>query len=281
MDLYVFLAVLGAAAMHASWNAIVRFGADRFTAMLLMATGSAVIAVPMILIFPTPAPAAWGWLALSVAFHTGYKISLLTAYKHGDLSQIYPLARGSAPVLVTIISILFLKEIAPADDLAAILCIALGVFLMSFKGAGLSRKGLFFAMATACCTAGYTLTDGVGARVGGQASGYTGWLFFLDGVAMICIAFAMRGRGVLAPVKTHWRSGLLAGGLSLGSYWVAIWAFTLAPIALVGALRETSVLFAMLIAAVFLKEPVGPSRWLAALFILCGVALLRLDLSSM
>ncbi|MGB0506531.1 MAG: EamA family transporter [Pikeienuella sp.] len=279
LDLYVFLAVLGAAAMHASWNAIVRIGADRFTAMLLMAVGSGVISVPLIIIFPTPTVDAWGWLALSVLFHTGYKLSLLTAYKHGDLSQIYPLARGTAPVLVTGISILFLNEIAPLDDLLAILFIAGGVFFMSFKGggAGLSRTGLLFAMATACCTAGYTLTDGVGARTGGDPSGYAGWLFFLDGIAMVIIALWMRGRNVLAPIKTHWRSGLLAGGLSLGSYWVAIWAFTLAPIALVGALRETSVLFAMLIAAVFLKEPVGPSRWAAAVLILCGVALLRLE----
>ena len=280
MDVYVFLAVLGAALMHAGWNALVRIGADRFTSVLLLSIGSSVICVPLVFVFPAPEAAAWPYLALSIAFHTGYKLFLIAAYSRGDLSQIYPLARGTAPVLVALISIPLLGEVAAPDDWAAILLIALGVVVMSMKGgADLGRlpgPAFAFAMFTACCTAGYTLTDGVGARLAGDPSGYAVWLFLFDGMAMTIIAVLWRGPAVVAPITRYWRSGLAAGAMSLGSYWVAIWAFTLAPIALVGALRETSVLFAMLIAVLFLGERAGKWRWVAALLILAGVALLRL-----
>jgi len=150
---------------------------------------------------------------------------------------------------------------------------------MAFKG-GADRRAMpprafLYAIATAAFTAAYTLVDGIGARLAGTASGFTLWLFVGDGFVMIAYALVARGRAAFAPLASSWRSGLVAGALSLGSYWIAIWAFTLAPIALVAALRETSVLFAAAIAAVFLKEPVGRWRWLAIGLILAGIATIR------
>lgn len=279
VDALTFSAVLAAALMHASWNAMVRAGGDRFVSILGMSLGSAVISAPLVLVFPLPAAAAWPWLALSVAFHTGYKLSLIKAYETGDLSQVYPLARGSAPVLVAVISVTALAEPLSVGDMAAIGMVGFGVILMSTGGTSLNRlsgAALGFALATALCTAGYTLTDGVGARAAAHASAYAVWLFLFDGIVMAGCAAGLRGRAAFAPLRVDWRTALLAGGLSLGSYWVAIWAFTRAPIAMVGALRETSVLFAMLIAALILREPVGPRRWAAGALIAVGVIGLRL-----
>jgi drug/metabolite transporter (DMT)-like permease len=140
----------------------------------------------------------------------------------------------------------------------------------------MSAQALFYALTTACFTASYTLVDGIGARVSGTASGFTLWMFLLDTCAMLAFALATRGFGIFGTLMPEWKSGLAAGAMSLGSYWIAIWAFTLAPIALVAALRETSVLFAMLIAVMLIGEKTNTWRWAAALLIVCGIVLVRL-----
>lgn len=280
MDGTVFVAVLVAALMHAGWNAIVKVGLDLFSSILLIALAHSAIALLLLPLFPIPAQASWHWLVGSALLHTGYKLFLVRAYAHGDLAQVYPLARGTAPLIVALIGALFLGEAVGAAKGLAVIAIALGVVVMSLRGgADLGRippKALAYALGTACFTAAYTLADAVGARLSGTASGFTLWMFLIDGACMASFALLTRGRLVLATLATAWRSGLVAGALSLGSYWIAIWAFTQAPVALVAALRETSVLFAMLIGVLLLGERGGRWRWGAAGLIAGGVALMRM-----
>lgn len=280
MDIVVFSAVLTAAALHAGWNAVVKVGLDRFSSILLLALVQSALSLALLPLFPLPAEAAWPWIAASALLHAGYKIFLIRAYEHGDLSQVYPLARGTAPLLVVLVSVLFLGEVTTLGKVLAVVAIGLGVVVMSLRGGaglgGIAPKALAYALGTAAFTASYTLVDGLGARVSGTASGFTLWMFVGDGLCMVLYALATRGPRAFAVLRPAWRSGLAAGAMSLGSYWIAIWAFTQAPIALVAALRETSVLFAMLIAVLLLKERAGAWRWVGSALILGGVVLMRL-----
>jgi drug/metabolite transporter (DMT)-like permease len=275
VSLAVFFAVLFAALLHAGWNALVKLGLDRFSSVLLLALVQGAIAAALIPFFPVPARAAWPWVLLGSALHTGYKLFLIRAYSHGDLSQVYPLARGTAPLIVTVAGALFLAEEPGPVRVAAVAAIACGIMLMAGRG-GLTRAGLAWALGTAAFTAGYTMADGVGARIAGTASGFAMWMFALDGLAMLGFGLALRGGAAVWALRPAWRSGTAAGAMSLGSYWIAIWAFTQAPLAMVAALRETSVLFGMVIAAFLLGEAVPPRRWAAGGLILAGVVLMRL-----
>jgi drug/metabolite transporter (DMT)-like permease len=275
MSLAVFLAILFAAALHAGWNALVKLGLDRFSSILFLALVQGGIALVLLPLFGLPPRAAWPWVAAGSALHSGYKLVLIRAYGHGDLSQVYPLSRGTAPLIVAVAGALFLGEGMAAARVAAVLAIAAGIMTMAGRG-GLTRAGLSWALATAAFTASYTLADGVGARIAGAASAFTLTMFVLDGLIMLAYGLAARGPRAVAALLPAWRGGLAAGAMSLGAYWIAIWAFTQAPLAMVAALRETSVLFAMLIGAVMLKEKLTPRRWVAGALILAGVALMRL-----
>jgi drug/metabolite transporter (DMT)-like permease len=279
VDPLVFFAVLAAAVMHAGWNAVVKVGLDRTSSVLLLSFVQSAFALLLMPFFPLPASAAWPWLAASALCHTGYKLFLIRAYEHGDLSQVYPLARGVAPMLVAIVGALALGEAMTVTKALAILVIGLGGATMSLKGGGdlgrLPPNALRYALITSIFIAAYSLIDGLGARAALTASGFVLWMFVLDGLIMLGYGFAIRGRRSVTMLLPAWRAGLLAGSLSLTGYWIAVWAFTQAPIALVVALRETSVLFAMLIAVVFLRERAGPWRWAAAALIVGGVVLIR------
>lgn len=279
MDIFVFWAVLAAAAMHAGWNAVVKAGLDRFSSLLILSLMQSGIALLLLPLFPLPAAAAWVCVPLSAMLHTGYKIFLIRAYEHGDLSEVYPLARGTAPLIVAVVGTLFLGEAAASTKLAGVAGIGVGVILMSLKGGAgfrsLSRQALGYALCTAFFTASYSIVDGVGARLAETASGFTMWMFVGDGMLMVAYALLTRGSKSLVNLLPAWRDGLMGGAMSLGSYWIVVWAFTQAPLAVVAALRETSVLFAMLIGILFLKEPALRWRSAAAVLIVAGIALLR------
>lgn len=279
MEPIVFAAVLAAASMHAGWNALVKVGLDRVSSVLLLSLSQAGLCLVLFPFFPLPAAESWPWLLASALVHACYKLSLIKAYEHGDLSQVYPLARGTAPLVVAVVSAVFLDEVTTLTKVLAILSIGLGVCLMSLRGGAVGRmppKALGFALATAACTASYTLLDGIGARLSGSASGFVIMLTIIDGFFTSSYVIARRGSAAFARLAPAWRSGLAMGAMAFTSYWIAIWAFTQAPIALVAALRETSVLFAMLIAVLFLKERAGPARLAAASLIACGVVLMRI-----
>ncbi len=279
MDTIIFLAIMVGALMHAGWNAVIKIGLDRFSAILLLSLFQGAISFALIPFFPSIASDAWPWLFASILLHVGYKFFLIKAYALGGLSQIYPLARGTAPLIVSVISTLYLGEILSLTNALGIVSIGLGIMAMAIsKGPNtppLSRKALAFAFCTASFTAAYTLVDGIGARLSFNASSFTLWLFAGDSLIMLLSALFLRGRGAITKTFPEWKSGLVAGALSLGSYWIAIWAMTKAPIALVSGLRESSVLFAMFIAVFLLKEKAGIIRWLAAFSIGTGILLTR------
>ena len=280
MDSHVYAAVLVAAFLHAGWNSVLKFGMDRLSTVYMLSLAQAVIAIPILpFVAPPDWSTAWPWLLIAAVLHTGYKLFLTQAYAHADLSQAYPLARGSAPLIVTVVSALFLGATFGGGSLAAIALISGGVLLMAAKGnanARMTNKALFYALGTACFTASYTLADGIGARVSGSASGFILWMVIGDAIGMTAYVFAKRGRGMIWPLRAEWKLGLAAGAMSLGSYWIAIWAFTVAPIALVAALREASILFAVLIAAFALGENVTRWRWISAAAIGAGVIVMKL-----
>jgi drug/metabolite transporter (DMT)-like permease len=266
--------------MHAGWNAVVRVGLDRFNSILLLSMTQSGLALLLLPFTTPPSPAVWPWIAGAGLLHTGYKLFLIRAYQHGDLTQVYPLARGAAPPLVALGGIVLLGERLSWAGWAAVALIAGGVALMAFRGgANLDRlpgKALAYALGTAVFVAAYTLADGKGARLAGSATAFAMWMFVGDGLVMLAYAMVTRGPKAPLAVVSAWRTGLPAGALSLGSYWIALWAFTRAPVALVAALRETSVLFALLIGVVLLKENAGRWRVAAGLCIACGVVAMRL-----
>ncbi|MCX7889709.1 MAG: EamA family transporter [Rhodobacteraceae bacterium] len=278
MEPLVFLAVLLAAAFHAGWNAIVKIDLDRFLSITLISLAAGIVAVAALPFVAVPRASAWPWLAVSGLLHTGYKIFLVQAYRAGDLGQVYPIARGAAPLLVSL-AMLAIGEVLTAHATVGIALLVGGVWLMSVRGgrdlAKLEGRAVAFALATSVLIASYTVTDGLGARINGDAHGYAVWLFVLDGLLMLALLLLMRGRCGLGAMRPFLVSGLAGGAMSLGAYWIVIWAATVAPIAMVAALRESSVLFAGAISVLILREP--PTRWrlLSALVIVVAMALMR------
>lgn len=280
MTLTVFLAVLAAAAMHAAWNALIKVRADRFASISLTSLGMSVAALPVLPFVDFPAAHVWPWIATSLVIHVGYRLFLVLAYDAGDLAQTYPLARGTAPLITTIGAIFLVSEMPGGMAIIGIAMLSLGTFLMSLRGGSdlgkLNGRAVGFALITSVFIAGYTLTDGNGARLATTATSYAAWLFFCDGLISMAIGFAFRGRSLLPVIAREWKGGLLTGALSAGSYGIAMWAMTKAPIASVAALRETSILFAMLISVLMLGERATRWRIAAAVFIAGGVVMLRL-----
>ncbi len=270
MDSFVFTAVLFAAAAHAAWNATIKRGLDPLVVTVLIAIGAGLVAIPFVPLVGLPPPQAWPWVIASVLIHLGYFAGLIEAYRTGDMSQVYPIARGSAPLLTATVSTTWLGE-----RLGLV-----GWIDCSARGGGdfakLNRRAVGFALFTALTVCAYTIVDGVGARVSGNAHAYTTALFIGNAVIMALYGVARRGSKMFADMSPLWTTGLAGGALQLGSYWVAIWAMTVAPIAVVAALRETSVLFGALIAVVILKEPLRAIRVVAALLIVAGLMMIKI-----
>jgi len=277
MTLTVFLAVMAAAFLHAGWNGIVKTGLSKQTSMFLLSVGHALIGLCVVPFFPMPDPEVWPWLLASGAIHMAYQMLLAYAYEQGDLSRVYPIARGAAPLVVLIISFLFLPDTLEGGELWGILVLGAGIVVMA-SGVltnGESRRLLPFALGSALATAGYTLADGLGARVSGEPVAYVGWLMVLSAVFFTPAVIALKGASVLRASPKAWGLGMLAAAASFGAYAIAVWAMTVAPIALVGALRETSILFAVLIGWLFFNEKMDSAKAVGAILIVAGVILTR------
>lgn len=278
MTLTIFLAVLAAAAMHASWNALIKARTDRFASITVTTLGMAVAAVPVLPFVAVPALVVWPWIITSILIHLGYRLFLVKAYDAGDMAQTYALARGAAPLMTTLGAYLLVKEALHLPAVIGIALLSFGTFLMSLRGSalgGFNGRAVGFAMITAMFIATYTLTDGSGARLAETAASYAAWLFFCDGLCSLVIGFLFRGRSLIPVITREWKTGLLTGVLSAGSYGIVMWAMTKAPIAAVAALRETSILFAMMISVFWLGEATNYWRFTAAIFIAVGAVLLR------
>lgn len=282
MDLAVFLAVLAAAAFHAGWNALVKFKVEPLLAICLISVACGAATFPFLVFVGVPAPASWPFIAASLAIHLVYYTALAEAYRAGDLGQVYPIARGSAPLLTAVGALLLFGENLSPRAWVGVAALGSGILLLALRGgralAKFNGRSVAFALLTALSIAAYTLLDGRGARLSGAVGGYVVWLFVLDGVMMLAFGAWWYG---MAPMLSVSRSSwpLVLGGACLAtvSYAIAIWAMTVAPIALVAAVRETSVLFAGLLAIVMLKEPVVPLRIVAAGIVVAGLVLIRLN----
>lgn len=282
MDSQTFTAVLLAALMHAAWNAIAKRGKDPLVSVTAIHAAMGMIALGLLPLFPMPSPAAWPYLAASVVFHIAYNVTLARAYSLGDMAVIYPLARGAAPLITTLIALALLAEYPSSAAWAGIALVVFGVYLIAMRGnhdgaERADRGAVIAALTVSVCIAVYTVLDGAGGRVSGSPSGYAMWLLTLNGAGQILAALAWRGRAILSPIAASWRDGFIGGIGALGAYWIIIWAMSRAPIASVAALRETSILFAVLISAMLLREPMTRWRIGAAISIVAGAAALRLS----
>lgn len=278
MDTSVFLLVLVAALLHALWNAAVKFDDDRLGAMAVLVLGCGLLAALALPWVDHPAPASWPFLAASLACHFGYKVGLVRAYSHGGFAQVYPIARGIAPLLVTLWAVgLFGESITPVQ-VVAIGAVIIGVLILALRGQGRlahDRRAVGYALLTALFISGYTVFDGIGVRYAGSPHGYVMWLFILDTIPFFLLALGIHKTQTLTIMRSKWRMGLIAGAMSLAAYWLVVWAMSLGSIPVVSALRETSILFAALIGIFLFKEPMGTRHIAAAVSIAAGVIILR------
>lgn len=277
MTVWVLAAVLAAAFLHALWNALIKLGISKLTSMLILTLVQGGMGFAIALTRSFPDSQVWTWLLASGVFHAAYKLFLAFAYEQGDLSRVYPIARGTAPMVVLVVSALFLADVIAAWEFLGIAILGLGILMMArgVLSSGESRKLIPFALGSAMATAGYSLVDGLGARVSGDAVAYVGWLFTLDAVFFTPICVALRGPSVIRANRQAWLVGSVAAAASYGAYAIAVWAMTVAPIALVAALRETSILFAVAIGWVFFGERMDKQKALAAALIVTGVIVTR------
>ncbi|MCC6777268.1 MAG: EamA family transporter [Hyphomicrobiales bacterium] len=281
MDGVVFVAVLVAAACHAGWNAAIKRGLDPLATTVLISLGAATTGVALLPFVGFPAAPSWPWCFASIVIHLFYFAALIESYRTGDMGQVYPIARGSAPLMTATVTTLVVGEELGVRGWGGIILLVAGVVLLSLRGgrglARLDRRAVGFALFTAVTICAYSVVDGIGARLAGSPHAYSAVLFVSMGPVMVAYALAWQGRAVFAGVARHLGIGLAGGAMQLGSYAIAIWAMTVAPIAMVAALRETSVLFGALIAVVVLHEPLRASRVAAACLIVCGLVLIRLQ----
>ncbi len=275
----VMAVVLCAALLHAGWNALVRSSQDTLRDTVLIVAGAALWALCLLPALAAPAAASLPWLAASIAIHVAYFLLVAHAYRHGELALAYPLMRGSAPLLTALAASALLGEtLAPGGWLATLL-IAAGILLLGLEARqrGLAAPGV---LRTALCNGGvvalYTLVDGQGVRLSGSAFAYTGWMFVGTATLLTALLWRLRRPALPALLRSGGRRLLLGGAGTLASYALALWAMTRAPVALVAALRETSVVFGLLIATCVLKEPVTRVRVAAILTVAAGAVALRL-----
>ncbi len=278
MDPFVIVIVLASAVMHATWNALVKVGEDRLMSMAAVIFVTALLAPVMILLAPTPAPASWKFIILSALLNNLYFFFLVAAYRHGDLSHAYPLARGSAPLLVAIGSVWFAGEHLTPAALTGVGLICGGVAsLLLTSGFGLRGwRPIVYPLATGVMIASYTVVDGIGVRLSGSPAGFIGWLFVLFAVPITLIALVMRGTQAKRFLTQRWKSTVIAGLFNFGSYGLAIWALSLGAMAPVSALRETSVIIGAWIGTRLLGEAFGVQRIAAAVIVVAGVVLINL-----
>jgi drug/metabolite transporter (DMT)-like permease len=279
LTLGITLAVLAAGFLHAGWNALLKSapGGDPLLDTATVVVGSAVWGLVVLPLAGLPDPSAWKFIACSALIHWAYYVTLAHAYRTGDLSFAYPLMRGTAPLLAAVLGIVFLREWPTPQVALGIGLISLGIVSIAFvRREAHPRAALIYALANAAVIAFYTLIDGAGARASGNAGSYVAWLTFLEAFPFLIWLRVRRGAAIIDYIGRGWRRGIIGGAASLGAYGIVLWAMTRSPIAAVAALRETSVLFAALIGAIWLKEGFGIPRLAGAASVVAGVAALKL-----
>ncbi|MDQ0509816.1 DMT family transporter [Ancylobacter amanitiformis] len=278
MDLAVFLVVLLSAAMQAAWNIILKIRLDPFSALVLVGLGAGAAALPFALWIGPPDRQLWPWIGASVVAHLSYYAFLIGAYSRADLGLTYPVARGSALLLTALISILVLSEPIGLIGVIGIVLLALAILTMAREAFGHMMEGraLLLALGSGLAVTAFTVIDGTAARISGSANAYTTWLFVCDAVVIVIIVLAWKGPRVLVPMAGFLPLGLLGGAMLFVSYWLSVWAMTQAPIGLVTAVRESSVLFGAIMSVAILREPLRTDRIIGAFMVIGGLTLIKL-----
>jgi len=270
--------VLIAALMHASWNAVVKSDPDRLASFGLVMLAGCVASLFIVPFVGAPAPESWGFLIASVLIHCAYYYFLLKAYAVGDLSHVYPIARGLGPTLVAVFSGVLIGEYLSWRETAGVVLVSLGVAGLALAR-GLpsadDRRATALAVLTGCTIAGYTVVDAMGARASGNAIAYIAWLNILEGPWVFIVACLKRRAAIIPYIRKYWWRGTAGGTVAAIGYGIAIWATSVSPVAHISALRETSVLFASLMGMYLLRESFGAKRLVAALVMVCGLLLMN------
>ena len=272
------LAVIIGAALHASWNALVKSGSDPFLDTVSVATCVAAVTGIVVAFLPVPLEGSWLCLIASVMIHVAYYAFLVLAYRGGDLSLVYPIMRGTAPAFTAVLATALLNEWPTWGGWTGVFLVSGGVLLLtadSPRSKGVRFAPVVFAFLNAGVIVGYTLVDGVGARLSGNAFSYTGWMLLLTGVLVFGISLALRGRQVTDHVLSRWKKGALGGTCTFASYSLALWAMTKAPIAPVAALRESSIIFSALLALFVLKERITTLRYVSIAIVTAGAIAIK------
>ncbi|WP_433356116.1 EamA family transporter [Microtetraspora malaysiensis] len=271
------LAVLFAGALHATWNALAKAVPDRHAAFGVMGIAQSLICLPLLPFVAPPAAGSWMYGVVSIALQLVYMLLLIRCYELGDFGQVYPIARGSAPLLVAIVAGIQGERLTVLQ-VCGLAATCGGLAALALAGVGRrnlpSRKAVTAAVLTGAAIASYTVVDGLGVRESGTALGYTTWMFALEGVLTFAVMTAVRGRAIVPALRDRWLASAGGGTISMLAYGLVLWAQTRSALAEVAALRETGILWGALIGAVFFAERLGPRRVAAAGIVTLGVILL-------
>jgi drug/metabolite transporter (DMT)-like permease len=276
LPLTVTLAVLAAAVTHAVWNAIAHGIKDQTLAFALIGVGGVAVAIPLIIVAALPRPDSWPYLLASVAIHVFYVLLLMQCYRLGEFGQVYPLARGVSPLVVTILAAVFVHEHLALPQIAGVVVVSGGLAFLVFGGRRPGRAAFLAAVGTGLTIAAYTTVDGVGVRLSHSPAGYIAWLMLLQSLCVPLFALVRRRDVLLKQPPRILLSGLAAGALSVLAYGLVLWAQTRGALAPIAALRETSVIFGAIIGTVVFREPFGRTRIAATVFVVAGILLLNL-----
>ena len=283
MSGFVVLIVLFGALLHASWNVIVKSGTDKYLSAVMVSGAAGLIAVVFLPFVPLPASASWPYMFTSTVFQVIYMFLVAAAYSNGDMSLAYPLMRGTPPLLVALVSGPLIGEVLGTEQWLAVGLISVGVLVMALgrsqaiiAGRNTTRT-VIIALVNALFIAGYTLVDGVGVRVSGNAVSYVLWAFLFNAIPVVSWGiWTYRGQ-LLTHIKQRGHLTIIGGAGTLGSYGLALWAMTMAPVAMVAALRETSILFGVMLSLILLREQISAKRLLGAVLIVGGTMMMRLS----
>lgn len=271
-----FALVLVSALMHAGWNLIAKRGRDGLVAMAVIKVPNLAMALTLVAMLGLPARESWPYLGASAAVNCLYFYCLIKAYQAGDLGVAYPVSRGLAPLLVLVLSLAWAREMPTALAVAGVCVICVGIVALAHQRDATKRHldTLLWAGGVSACIAVYTVTDGIGARLSGNAITYVAVLNILTAIVLLSVTLSTRRAALVEALRTDWKSSIFGGAMMLGAYMIAVYAMTLAPMATVAALRECSVIFAAVLGTMFLKEPFGGRRIAASVAVAAGIAML-------
>jgi drug/metabolite transporter (DMT)-like permease len=275
LSLSVTLAVLAAAVTHAIWNAIAHGIKDQTLAFALIGAGGIIVAIPLTILAVMPRAACWPYLMMSVVIHIFYNLLLMRCYRLGEFGQVYPLARGTSPLVVTILAALFVHERLGWPEIVGVAIVSAGLATLVLAGRRPSRAAFLAAVGTGLTIAAYTTVDGVGVRASGSPIGYIGWLMLLESLCVPMFALIRRRQVLLKQRPQILLAGLAAGALSVLAYGLVLWAQTRGALAPIAALRETSVIFGAIIGTLVFREPFGRARIAATVLVVAGIVLLN------